>query len=41
MLAMGTIVPTVEKLRGMGKQAFLCAVDVDKAYDSVARPALD
>lgn len=38
---MGTIVPTVEYATSQKLPLYLCAVDVDKAYDSVFRPALE
>jgi hypothetical protein len=38
---MGTIVPTVEATISQKLPVYLCAVDVDKAYDSVFRPALE
>jgi hypothetical protein len=37
---MATIVPTVEYLRKSGKKAYLCAIDIDKAYDSVDRHSM-
>lgn len=39
--AMGSIVPTVEYIRSSKLPAFVCAVDVDKAYDCVNRHSLE